>query len=211
MVEKTKKHVSQDENMVIESNESLTLVESFDELRLNEQLLRGLYAYGFDKPSAVQKRAILPIIKRRDVIVQSQSGTGKTCVFTLGALQNTDLAVREPQVLILSPTRELAEQTQKVCMALGDYMQVKVHCCIGGRNVNEDVFKLEHGTHIVSGTPGRVFDMIQRRTFKTNSIKMLILDEADEMLNAGFKDQVYDIYRYLPPNIQCVVVSATLP
>ena len=211
MVEKTKKHVSQDENMVIESNESLTLVESFDELRLNEQLLRGLYAYGFDKPSAVQKRAILPIIKRRDVIVQSQSGTGKTCVFTLGALQNTDLAVRVPQVLILSPTRELAEQTQKVCMALGDYMQVKVHCCIGGRNVNEDVFKLEHGTHIVSGTPGRVFDMIQRRTFKTNSIKMLILDEADEMLNAGFKDQVYDIYRYLPPNIQCVVVSATLP
>ena len=211
MVEKTKKHVSQDENMVIESNESLTLVQSFDELRLNEQLLRGLYAYGFDKPSAVQKRAILPIIKRRDVIVQSQSGTGKTCVFTLGALQNTDLAVREPQVLILSPTRELAEQTQKVCMALGDYMQVKVHCCIGGRNVNDDVFKLEHGTHIVSGTPGRVFDMIQRRTFKTNSIKMLILDEADEMLNAGFKDQVYDIYRYLPPNIQCVVVSATLP
>jgi ATP-dependent RNA helicase len=211
MVEKTKKHVSQDENMVIESNESLTLVQSFDELRLNEQLLRGLYAYGFDKPSAVQKRAIFPIIKRRDVIVQSQSGTGKTCVFTLGALQNTDLAVREPQVLILSPTRELAEQTQKVCMALGDYMQVKVHCCIGGRNVNDDVFKLEHGTHIVSGTPGRVFDMIQRRTFKTNSIKMLILDEADEMLNAGFKDQVYDIYRYLPPNIQCVVVSATLP
>ena len=90
-------------------------------------------------------------------------------------------------------------------------MQVKVHCCIGGRNVNDDVFKLEHGTHIVSGTPGRVFDMIQRRTFKTNNIKMLILDEADEMLAKGFKDQVYDIYRYLPPNIQCVVVSATLP
>jgi ATP-dependent RNA helicase len=114
-------------------------------------------------------------------------------------------------VLILSPTRELAEQTQKVCLALGDYMQVKVHCCIGGRNVNDDVFKLEHGTHIVSGTPGRVFDMIQRRTFKTQSIKMLVLDEADEMLAKGFKDQVYDIYRYLPPNIQCVVVSATLP
>lgn len=90
-------------------------------------------------------------------------------------------------------------------------MQVKVHCCIGGRNVNEDVFKLEHGTQIVSGTPGRVFDMIQRRTFKTTSIKMLILDEADEMLNQGFKDQVYDIYRYLPYGTQCVVVSATLP
>lgn len=153
----------------------------------------------------------MPIIKGRDVIVQSQSGTGKTCVFTLGALNALDLAVREPQVLILSPTRELAEQTQRVCLALGDFMQVKVHCCIGGRNVNEDVFNLEHGTHVVSGTPGRVFDMIRRRTFRTNSIKMLILDEADEMLTGGFKEQIYDIYRYLPPGLQCVVVSATLP
>ena len=112
---------------------------------------------------------------------------------------------------MLSPTRELAEQSQKVILALGDYMSVKVHCCIGGRNVNDDISKLEHGVHIVSGTPGRVFDMIQRRTFKTQSIKMLILDEADEMLNFGFKDQVYDIYRYLPYGMQCVVVSATLP
>lgn len=90
-------------------------------------------------------------------------------------------------------------------------MSVKVHTCIGGRNVNDDVFKLEHGVHIVSGTPGRVFDMIQRKTLKTQSIKMLILDEADEMLNSGFKDQVYDIYRYLPYGTQCLVVSATLP
>ena len=132
-------------------------------------------------------------------------------MFTLGALQAVDLALREPQVLILSPTRELAEQTQRVCLALGDFMQVKVHCCIGGRNVNEDVFNLEHGTHIVSGTPGRVFEMIRRRTFKTNSIKMLVLDEADEMLSEGFKDAVYEIYRYLPPGLQCTVVSATLP
>ena len=84
-------------------------------------------------------------------------------------------------------------------LALGDYMSVSVHCCIGGRNVNDDDNKFEHGIHIVSGTPGRVFDMIQRRTFKTQSIKMLVLDEADEMLNLGFKNQVYDIYRYLPP------------
>jgi ATP-dependent RNA helicase len=103
-------------------------------------------------------------------------------VFTLGSLQRVDQSIRDPQVLILSPTRELAEQTQKVCLALGNYMQVKVHCCIGGRDVNEDVRQLEHGTHVVSGTPGRVYDMIQRRTFKTNNIKMLVLDEADEML-----------------------------
>lgn len=90
-------------------------------------------------------------------------------------------------------------------------MKVNVHCCIGGRNVNEDVFKLDHGTHIVSGTPGRVYDMILRRNFKTNSIKMLVLDEADEMLSHMFKEKVYEIYRYLPPKLQCVVVSATLP
>mmetsp|Transcript_18152 Transcript_18152/g.31031 ORF Transcript_18152/g.31031 Transcript_18152/m.31031 type:complete len:187 (+) Transcript_18152:183-743(+) len=183
--------------MIIDASEKIEIIESFDQLNLREELLRGVYAYGFDRPSAVQKRAILPIVKGRDIIVQSQSGTGKTCVFSLGALQAVDLANREPQVLILSPTRELAEQTQNVIKALGDYMNVSVHCCIGGRNVNDDVFKLQHGVHIVSGTPGRVFDMIQRRTMKVSSVKMLVLDEADEMLN-GFKDQVYDIYRYLP-------------
>ena len=130
--------------------------------------MRGIYAYGFDQPSAVQKRAILPIVKGRDVIVQSQSGTGKTGVFSLGSLQCLDLGIHEPQVLVLSPTRELAEQTQRVMLGLGDYMSgLQVHCCIGGRNVNEDVQKLEHGVHIVSGTPGRVFDMIQRRSLKT--------------------------------------------
>ena len=95
--------------MIIETSEKLEIVESFDDLNLREELLRGVYAYGFDKPSAVQKRAILPILKNRDVIVQSQSGTGKTCVFSLGGLQALDISVREPQVLVLSPTRELAE------------------------------------------------------------------------------------------------------
>lgn len=108
-------------------------------MNLKEDLLRGVYAYGFNKPSAVQQRAIIPIIQARDVIVQSQSGTGKTCVFTLGSLERVDSSIRDPQVLILSPTRELAEQTQKVCLALGSYLNLKVHCCIGGRDVNEDV------------------------------------------------------------------------
>jgi ATP-dependent RNA helicase len=98
-----------------------------------------------------------------------------------------------------------------VIAGLGEYMSLKVHCCIGGRNVKDDIFHLEHGVHIVSGTPGRVFDMIQRRTMKLHSLKMLVLDEADEMLNRGFKQQVYEIYRYLPFGMQCVIVSATLP
>lgn len=112
----------------IETSEALETVTSFDDLSLKEDLLKGVYAYGFDKPSAVQSKAILPIVKGRDVIVQSQSGTGKTCVFGLGALQVVDLKLRQPQVLILSPVRELAEQSQRVILALGDYMSVNVHC-----------------------------------------------------------------------------------
>lgn len=96
-------------------------------------------------------------------------------------------------------------------MALGDYLNVQVHCCIGGKDLGEDIRRLEHGVHIVSGTPGRVYDMIQRRHLRTRNLKMLILDEADEMLAKGFKAQVYDIYRYLPHATQCVIVSATLP
>jgi len=201
----------EEQTVIYETSEDVKVVQNFEELGLRSELLKGIYAYGFEKPSAVQQRAILPILQGRDVIVQSQSGTGKTGVFCAGALQMIDLAVREPQALILSPTRELAEQNQKVCLALGDAMNVSVHCCIGGRSVGEDIMKLEHGVHIVSGTTGRIFDMIKRRELKTKSIKMFILDEADEMLSRGFKDQVYDIFRYLPYGTQCVVVSATMP
>jgi len=115
------------------------------------------------------------------------------------------------QALIVSPTRELATQTDKVILAIGDFMNVQTHCCIGGKSVGEDIRKLDHGVHVVSGTPGRLFDMIKRRTLRTRQIKLLILDEADEMLNRGFKEQIFDIYRYLPPETQVVLVSATLP
>ena len=121
------------------------------------------------------------------------------------------MSLREPQVLILSPTRELAEQSQHVALALGDLMNSEVHAVIGGKSIQEDIRRLEHGVHIVSGTPGRVYDMINRRVLRTRSLKLLVLDEADEMLDKGFKQQVYEIYRYLPPAIQVVIVSATFP
>jgi ATP-dependent RNA helicase len=165
----------------------------------------------FEKPSAIQQRAILPITQGRDVIAQAQSGTGKTATFSIAMLQSIDVTVRETQALVLSPTRELATQIQSVVLALGDYMNVQCHACIGGTSIGEDIRKLEYGQHIVSGTPGRVFDMIRRRILRTRNIKMLILDEADELLNKGFKDQIYDVYRYLPPATQVVLLSATLP
>jgi ATP-dependent RNA helicase len=189
----------------------LDVIESFDEMGLRENLIRGIYAYGFEKPSAVQQRSIIPIVKGRDVIAQSQSGTGKTAVFSIASLQSIDMSTTDTQVLILSPTRELAEQSQKVILALGDYMSVQCHACIGGKSIGEDIRRLDYGVQIVSGTPGRVFDMIRRRHLQTKTLKMFIIDEADEMLNQGFKEQIYDIYRYLPPEIQVVLLSATMP
>ncbi|MBA0573208.1 hypothetical protein Golob_000494, partial [Gossypium lobatum] len=106
------------------------------------------------------------------------------------------------QALILSPTRELASQTEKVIRTIGDFMNIQAHACIGGKSVGEDIRKLENGVHVVSGTPGRVCDMIKRRTLRTRAIKLLILDESDEMLSRGFKDQIYDVYRHLPPELQ---------
>jgi len=184
---------------------------NFEAMALREDLLRGIYAYGFERPSAIQQRAIQPIVAGRDVIAQSQSGTGKTAVFCIGMLQVLDSAKNETQMLALSPTRELAEQTQKVCLALGDYMNVQCHACIGGKSIGEDIRRLDYGVQIVSGTPGRVFDMIKRRNLRTRNLKLLVIDEADEMLNRGFKEQIYDIYRYLPPSTQVILVSATMP
>eukprot|EP00602_Paraphysomonas_sp_CaronLab_P007703 CAMPEP_0185026246 /NCGR_PEP_ID=MMETSP1103-20130426/10179_1 /TAXON_ID=36769 /ORGANISM="Paraphysomonas bandaiensis, Strain Caron Lab Isolate" /LENGTH=390 /DNA_ID=CAMNT_0027559755 /DNA_START=43 /DNA_END=1215 /DNA_ORIENTATION=- len=191
--------------------EDVEILSSFDTMGLKEDLLRGIYAYGFERPSAIQQRAIKPIIQGRDVIAQSQSGTGKTAVFSIGVLQSINSTSNETQALILSPTRELAEQTQKVVLAIGDFMNVQCHACIGGKSIGEDIRRLDYGVQVVSGTPGRVYDMIKRRNLRTRGIKMLVIDEADEMLNRGFKDQIYDIYRYLPPSTQVVLVSATLP
>uniref|UniRef100_A0A803TH48 RNA helicase n=1 Tax=Anolis carolinensis TaxID=28377 RepID=A0A803TH48_ANOCA len=188
-----RKRLLKEEDMTkveFETSEEVDVTPTFDTMGLREDLLRGIYAYGFEKPSAIQQRAIKQIIKGRDVIAQSQSGTGKTATFSISVLQCLDI---------------------QGLLALGDYMNVQCHACIGGTNVGEDIRKLDYGQHVVAGTPGRVFDMIRRRSLRTRAIKMLVLDEADEMLNKGFKEQIYDVYRYLPPATQVVLISATLP
>merc|ERR1711874_243568 len=185
--------------------------ETFDDMNLKPKLLRGIYGYGFEKPSSIQQRAIVPCIKGHDVIAQAQSGTGKTATFSISILQKIDINARDCQALILAPTRELAQQIQKVVIALGDYMGAQCHACIGGTSVREDMRKLDAGQHIVVGTPGRVFDMISRKVLRTYDIKMFVLDEADEMLSRGFKDQIYDVFRHLNSNIQVVLLSATMP
>jgi len=199
-----------DPDGIIESNYD-EVIDNFDDMHLKEDLLRGIYAYGFEKPSAIQQRAIIPCCKDHDVIAQAQSGTGKTATFAISILQNIDINLRGTQALVLAPTRELAQQIQKVVLALGDYMGAQCHSCIGGTKVQEDRTILESGVHVVVGTPGRVFDMTQRGSLRTESVKMFVLDEADEMLSRGFKDQIYDIFRLMPENIQVVLLSATMP
>jgi len=194
----------------IESNWTES-VDSFDAMKLREDLLRGIYAYGFERPSAIQSKGIIPLTKGHDSICQAQSGTGKTATFAIGVLQGLNLAQRECQALLLAPTRELAQQIQKVVLALGDYMQAMCHACIGGTNVREDIRKLENGVHVVVGTPGRVFDMINRRALRTETIRAFVLDEADEMLSRGFKDQIYDVFKFMPQKCQVCLFSATMP
>ncbi|KAJ1911877.1 RNA helicase [Tieghemiomyces parasiticus] len=200
-----------DAKLKFETSEDVKIVSRFDQMGLKDDLLRGIYAYNFEKPSAIQQRAIAPIKRGRDVIAQAQSGTGKTATFSIGILQSIDTKVRDTQAIVLAPTRELATQIQSVILALGDYMNVQCHACVGGTRLGEDIRKLDHGQHIVTGTPGRVIDVLKRRSLRTRHLKMLVLDEADELLNQGFKEQIYDVYRHLPPGTQVVILSATLP
>jgi translation initiation factor 4A len=186
------------------------VVESFDDLPLHENLLRGIYSYGFEKPSAIQQRGIKPILMGRDTIGQAQSGTGKTATFVIGTLQKIDYSSRATQALILAPTRELALQIQKVALALGDYLKVRCHACIGGTLIRDDLERLKEGQQLIVGTPGRVFDMIQKRHLKVDDIQLFTMDEADEMLSRGFKEQIYDIFKYLPPHVQVALFSATM-
>ncbi|KAG5398233.1 hypothetical protein IGI04_020047 [Brassica rapa subsp. trilocularis] len=191
-----------DDKLVFETTEGIEPITNFNDMGIKEDVLRGVYEYGFEKPSAIQQRAVMPILQGRDVIAQAQSGTGKTSMIALSVCQIVDTSSREVQALILSPTRELASQTEKTIQAIGLHANIQAHACIGGKSVGEDIRKLENGVHVVSGTPGRVCDMIKRRSLRTRAIKLLILDESDEMLSRGFKDQIYDVYRYLPPDLQ---------
>lgn len=187
------------------------IVDAFDDMGLKENLLRGIYAYGFEKPSAIQQRGIMPILAGHDTIAQAQSGTGKTATFSISVLQLIDEGNKNTQALILAPTRELAQQIQKVARALGDFMKVTSHACIGGTLVRDDIKILQDGVQVVVGTPGRVNDMISRNALNLKTVLAFVLDEADEMLSRGFKDQIYDVFQNLPETVQVCLFSATMP
>ena len=180
---------------------------------LNEDIMRGVYSYGFDSPSLIQRRALLTMFDRRDIIAQAQSGTGKTGVFTIGVLQNINSELNKTQGLIMAPTRELAKQIHEVISSIGSVNKsIKYHLLIGGTSTDDDAFELKNNIpHIIVGCPGRVYDMMRRGNIVAKDISILVLDEADEMLSIGFKEQVYNIFQYLNNNVQVGLFSATLP
>jgi translation initiation factor 4A len=186
-------------------------VETFDDLNLKPDLLRGIYGYGFEKPSAIQQKAILPIIKERDVIAQAQSGTGKTAAFAIGSLQLIDVTKDDIQCLVLSPTRELAQQTAIVYQFLGECLKVKVTLLIGGTKLGADLDKLREGPQVLVGSPGRVLDLIRRKQINLSELKTFILDEADEMLSKGFIDNIKEIISLIPTTSKILLFSATMP
>jgi translation initiation factor 4A len=186
----------------------------WDSMNLKDDLLRGIYAYGFENPSNIQKQAIPILIDNRDLIAQAQSGCGKTGAFSIATLQQIDLSLNQTQALILVPTHELAKQIAGVIQQIGSFMQgLRVKTLIGGTNIRDDVRDMDkHTPHIIVGCVGRVYDMFQKRYVMTTEIQLLILDEADEMLSRGFNAQIKDMFQYyFSETIQVGLFSATVP
>lgn len=200
-----------DENL--EQDTPVQIFTTWDELELNPDLLRGIYAHGFEKPSPIQSKAIYPILQGSDLIAQAQSGTGKTGSFSIGLLSKIDTSNDSTQGLIMAPTHELAHQITSVIRSLSIMMStIRIKTVVGGSSIDDDADEMrKNPPHIIVGCPGRVYDMIRRRHINANKLKIVVLDEADEMLSSGFKEQVYNVFKYLNKNVQIALFSATLP
>jgi superfamily II DNA/RNA helicase len=203
----------EDRNIVLEQEIPIQIFSTWDELELNSDLLRGIYAHGFEKPSPIQAKAIRPIMDGVDLIAQAQSGTGKTGSFSIGALSKVVTSENSNQILIMVPTHELAHQITTVITSLSAMMHgIRIKTIVGGSSIDDDADEMrKNPPHVIVGCPGRVYDMVRRRHINANKLKLVILDEADEMLSSGFKDQVYNVFKYLNKNVQIALFSATLP
>ncbi len=190
-------------------------IESFEDLDIDEKITMGILGYGFEKPSPIQQRGILPMLAGRDIIAQAQSGTGKTATFCIGALGVIKPQENVTQALILAHTRELALQIDTVFRQIGKYTDIVFNLSVKGVSPRDNIDELKGGTdnkrpHIVIGTPGRIMDMIRKKALVTNNIKLLVIDEADEMLSDGFIDQIHEIFISLPQRSKTALFSATM-
>lgn len=184
----------------------------FEEMCLDTRILRAVTEMGFEQASPIQARAIPLMMEGRDVIGQAQTGTGKTAAFGIPLLQRADPHNKKLQAVVLCPTRELAIQVADEIRKLAKFMHgIKVLPVYGGQEISKQIRSLKGGTQIVIGTPGRVLDHIRRKTMKLDFANMIILDEADEMLNMGFREDIEQVLCKLPEERQTVLFSATMP
>lgn len=183
----------------------------FDELPLSDEVKRSIADMGFEEPSPIQAQAIPKILQGKDIIGQAQTGTGKTAAFGIPILEMVDQSDKSLQALVLCPTRELAIQVSKEIGNLATYMKgIKILPIYGGQPIDRQIRSLKGGVQIVIGTPGRVIDHIKRKTLKMNNIKTVVLDEADEMLDMGFREDIEMILETTPESRQTTFFSATM-
>lgn len=183
----------------------------FTELNLSDAILAAIEKAGFETPSPIQEQTIPLALEGKDVIGQAQTGTGKTAAFGLPTLNKIDVENPSIQALVIAPTRELAVQSQEELFRFGREKGVKVRSVYGGSSIEKQIKALKSGAHIVVGTPGRLLDLIKRKALKLNGIETLILDEADEMLNMGFLEDIESIISRVPESRQTLLFSATMP
>jgi ATP-dependent RNA helicase len=213
------------DNEIVKEVPNYKVYSNFDEMNLKDELTRGIYNYGYERPSEIQCRGILPIVSGKDVIGQAQSGMGKTATYSIGTLQVINHKLRETQAIILANTRELAAQTESVISNLGKYMNIQVCLAISGIPVKNNIDSVRQRPHIIVGTPGRIYDLLRRKAIRTNAMKIIVIDEADEMIKKtndkyvdedtppkfGFLDQLKSIFHLLPNDVQVALFSATMP
>lgn len=191
--------------------DDVKIYSGFDDMDLPDNLLRGVYGFGFERPSVIQTKAIVPIKEGRDVLAQAQSGTGKTGTFTIGSLCRIDPELKQVQVLVLVPVRELANQIYDVVKGISTHMGISVYAATGGPPLKDDIRAIERGAQFLIGTPGRIFDLMNREILRRDKIRVLIFDEADQMLEDRFKEQVMCILRKgFPKEMQVALFSATM-
>ena len=188
------------------------MLTKFSKFELKPTLLKALYEVGYETPTPIQDQTIPLLLEKKDVLGQAQTGTGKTAAFALPLLSNLNLRQKEPQLLVLAPTRELAIQVAEAFKKYASHIKsFHVLPIYGGQEYRRQIHGLKRGVHVVVGTPGRVMDHMRRGTLKLEKLNTLVLDEADEMLRMGFIDDVEWILEKTPPNRQIALFSATMP
>lgn len=184
----------------------------FDELELDNSILKAIIDMGFEEATPIQAKAIPVVLAGRDIVGQAQTGTGKTAAFGIPMLQKIDPKIKKLQGMVICPTRELAIQVAEELRNLAKYLHgIKVLPIYGGQDITKQIRSLKAGSQIIVGTPGRVMDHMRRKTVKFDNVKMIALDEADEMLNMGFREDIEEILKNIPEERQTILFSATMP